>query len=99
MYAIGQDRAKKVLAVAIFNHYNRVRSNLKRQHLQQQKQQREREVAETEERHAEHHHPTLPQDYYSSQLPLQNHPTEFPPVAERISYGKYIYKRLTWLYG
>lgn len=95
MYAIGQERAKKVLAVAIFNHYNRVRSNLKRQHLQQQKQQRERDVAETEERHAEHHHPTLPQDYYSSQLPLQNHTTEFPPVAaERMSYGA---PRRAWL--
>jgi hypothetical protein len=68
---------------------------MKRQQLQQQKQQREREVAAAaegaEERiHAEHHHPTLPQDYYSTQLPIQNHTSEFPPVAERaaISYGK-----------
>lgn len=92
MYVVGQERAKKVLAVAIFNHYNRVRANMKRQAIQQQKQQREREAAEGEERiHAEHHHPTLPQDYYSAQLPLQNHTTEFPPVTERnLSYGKYI---------
>lgn len=89
-----------MLAVAIFNHYNRVRANMKRQHLQQQKQQREREIVaaaaasaagESDERiPAEHHHPTLPQGYYSTQLPLQNHNSEFPPVAERatISYGK-----------
>lgn len=63
---------------------------MKRQHLQQKKQQREREIVEGEERmHAEHHHPTLPQDYYSTQLPLQNHTSEFPPASERaLSYGK-----------
>ncbi|EJT97444.1 ClpX ATPase regulatory subunit [Dacryopinax primogenitus] len=27
-YVIGQERAKKILAVAVFNHYNRVRANL-----------------------------------------------------------------------
>jgi ATP-dependent protease Clp ATPase subunit len=27
-YVIGQDRAKRALAVAVFNHYRRVRSNL-----------------------------------------------------------------------
>jgi hypothetical protein len=64
---------------------------MRRQQQHQQKQQHEREVAESEERiHAEHHHPTLPQDYYSTQLPLQNHTSEFPPTAERaLSYGKY----------
>jgi hypothetical protein len=63
---------------------------MKRQQLQQQKQQREREIVEGEERtHAEHHHPTLPQDYYSTQLPLQNHTSEFPPSEGAMSYGKY----------
>ncbi|KAI9501361.1 hypothetical protein BX070DRAFT_228810 [Coemansia spiralis] len=34
-YVIGQDRAKKTLAVAVYNHYNRVRANtLKRQREQ-----------------------------------------------------------------
>ncbi|KAJ9081778.1 ATP-binding protein, variant 3 [Entomophthora muscae] len=28
-YVIGQERAKRILAVAVFNHYNRVRANLK----------------------------------------------------------------------
>ena len=61
---------------------------MKRQQQQQQKQQREREAAESEERIAEHHHPTLPQEYYATQLPLQNHTTDFPPVAERtMSFG------------
>lgn len=64
---------------------------MKRQQVQLQKQQREREIAEGEERiHAEHHHPTLPQDYYSSQLPLQNHNNEFPPNERALSYGKII---------
>ncbi|KAG2230784.1 hypothetical protein INT48_006806 [Thamnidium elegans] len=94
-YVIGQERAKKVLAVAIFNHYNRVRTNMKRQQAQAEKQQREREIAEGEERiHAEHHHPTLPQDYYSNQLPIQNHTSEFPPNERALSYGA---QRRAWL--
>ncbi|KAI8057862.1 P-loop containing nucleoside triphosphate hydrolase protein [Syncephalis plumigaleata] len=32
-YIIGQDRAKKVLAVAVFNHYQRVRANLMQRHI------------------------------------------------------------------
>ncbi|KAI9592369.1 P-loop containing nucleoside triphosphate hydrolase protein [Syncephalis fuscata] len=32
-YIIGQDRAKKVLAVAVFNHYQRVRANIMQRHL------------------------------------------------------------------
>lgn len=65
---------------------------MKRQHIQLLKQQqREREMAEGEERiHAEHHHPTLPQDYYSNQLPLQNHNNEFPPTERALSYGIYL---------
>ncbi|KAI8333661.1 P-loop containing nucleoside triphosphate hydrolase protein [Chlamydoabsidia padenii] len=34
-YIIGQARAKKILAVAIYNHYNRVRANLFRQEQQE----------------------------------------------------------------
>ncbi|KAJ1651336.1 ATP-binding protein [Dispira simplex] len=34
-YIIGQERAKKILAVAVFNHYNRVRANLQQQEQQQ----------------------------------------------------------------
>lgn len=61
---------------------------MKRQQAQVEKQQREREIAEGEERiHAEHHHPTLPQDYYSNQLPIQNRASEFPPTERALSYG------------
>ncbi|CAO3625986.1 unnamed protein product [Cunninghamella blakesleeana] len=38
-YIIGQSKAKKILAVAIYNHYNRVRANLAFQQQQQQKEQ------------------------------------------------------------
>jgi hypothetical protein len=129
-YVIGQERAKKVLAVAIFNHYNRVRANMKRQQLklqkqqqqqqqqfilqqqqqqQQQKQQQQQQsnntvneagvVIPSEERlHTEHHHPTLPQDYYSSQLPLQSHPhAEFPPTERSMSYGTIVAVLCHWL--
>ncbi|KAJ1966616.1 ATP-binding protein [Dispira parvispora] len=34
-YIIGQERAKKILAVAVFNHYNRVRANLRQQEQKQ----------------------------------------------------------------
>ncbi|KAI8048204.1 P-loop containing nucleoside triphosphate hydrolase protein [Thamnidium elegans] len=68
---------------------------MKRQQAQAEKQQREREIAEGEERiHAEHHHPTLPQDYYSNQLPIQNHTSEFPPNERALSYGA---QRRAWL--
>ncbi|KAI7854845.1 P-loop containing nucleoside triphosphate hydrolase protein [Circinella umbellata] len=63
-YIIGQERAKKILAVAVFNHYNRVRANLARQWT---KRQKEAVPVDGEERHhADHHRPTLPQDYYAS---------------------------------
>ncbi|KAI8141845.1 P-loop containing nucleoside triphosphate hydrolase protein [Fennellomyces sp. T-0311] len=65
-YIIGQERAKKILAVAVFNHYNRVRANLQRQWAK-----REAVPIDGEERHhADHHRPTLPQDYYASS-PIQ----------------------------
>ncbi|KAJ2642796.1 hypothetical protein GGH99_008669, partial [Coemansia sp. RSA 1285] len=34
-YVIGQDRAKKTLAVAVYNHYNRVRANTLRRQREQ----------------------------------------------------------------
>ncbi|KAI8886715.1 ClpX, ATPase regulatory subunit [Backusella circina FSU 941] len=52
-YVIGQERAKKILAVAVYNHYNRVKSNLMQQEIMQLQQQQEEE---------EQHHP-LPQEY------------------------------------
>lgn len=63
-YVIGQDRAKKTLAVAVFNHYSRVRSNVLGQleQQQQQQQQLEQEQHDQDKPHAEHHHPTLPND-------------------------------------
>ena len=38
-YIIGQEHAKKTLAVAVFNHYNRVRYNLQRQLKRQQEEE------------------------------------------------------------
>ncbi|KAI8994459.1 P-loop containing nucleoside triphosphate hydrolase protein [Pilobolus umbonatus] len=69
---------------------------MKRLHRQQQRQQKERELSESEERlHAEHHHPTLPQEYYSTQLPLQIHGIDFISNKERVlSYGA---QRRAWL--
>ncbi|EPB83127.1 hypothetical protein HMPREF1544_10112 [Mucor circinelloides 1006PhL] len=77
-YVIGQDRAKKTLAVAVFNHYSRVRSNLFSQ-LEQQQQQLEQEQYDQDKPHAEHHHPTLPNDTSIQSVGLDLVP------AERIS--------------
>ncbi|KAI9246523.1 P-loop containing nucleoside triphosphate hydrolase protein [Sporodiniella umbellata] len=54
-YVIGQDRAKKTLAVAIFNHYNRVRANRNR-------------MAATEQDHlqTEYHLSSMTEDSYFS---------------------------------
>ncbi|KAI8636562.1 P-loop containing nucleoside triphosphate hydrolase protein [Parasitella parasitica] len=78
-YVIGQDRAKKTLAVAVFNHYSRVRSNLVGQLEQQQQQQLEQEQYDDDKPHAEHHHPSLPND-----TALQSVGLDLVP-AERIS--------------
>ncbi|CAO3618715.1 unnamed protein product [Mucor fragilis] len=108
-YVIGQERAKKVLAVAIFNHYNRVRANMKRTYLQQQKLQQQHQqqhqqaahidgvIAVDERLHAEHHHhPTTPHHdgYYSSQIPIQPHPADLPPTERSMSFGA---QRRAWL--
>ncbi|KAI7904592.1 P-loop containing nucleoside triphosphate hydrolase protein [Cokeromyces recurvatus] len=102
-YVIGQERAKKVLAVAIYNHYNRVRANLKRQQQRQQQQQHQQEQLHLSSHmeglddkfHTEHHHPTLPQEYYSSQqLPLQSQQHNDFSSAENISLGA---QRRAWL--
>lgn len=87
-YVIGQERAKKILAVAIFNHYNRVRANLIRQQ-QQQRRQREVGQAENDERpYAEHHHPTLPQEYYATGSPIQGVGADLVPAERISSYSK-----------
>ncbi|KAI8365190.1 P-loop containing nucleoside triphosphate hydrolase protein [Radiomyces spectabilis] len=93
-YVIGQEHAKKILAVAIFNHYNRVRANLSRQ--QQRKQQREGYPEAGEERHhTEHHHPTLPQEYYpSNNSPIQGVGNDLVPAERLLVYGS---QRRAWL--
>ncbi|KAG1145543.1 hypothetical protein G6F37_006848 [Rhizopus arrhizus] len=55
-YVIGQERAKKILAVAVFNHYNRVQANMKRQ------------TKVEDEAHAEHHY----QDNYYATIQTEN---------------------------
>lgn len=90
---IGQEIAKKTLAVAVFNHYNRVRSNLIRQYELQQQQQQENENSnlDNDKPHAEHHHPTLPSEYYTSNTPIQSVGPDLVP-AERIpTYDKCMY--------
>ncbi|KAI9278403.1 P-loop containing nucleoside triphosphate hydrolase protein [Phascolomyces articulosus] len=55
-YIIGQEQAKKILAVAVFNHYNRVRYNLQRQ-LKRQQEEDQLDVAGMEGG-APHHNST-----------------------------------------
>ncbi|THH20135.1 hypothetical protein EW146_g1158 [Bondarzewia mesenterica] len=66
-YVVGQKNAKKVLSVAVFNHYNRVRANLR--------------ALETEEDNAEWEELTT-KDLHSGVVPaqLQPHPRRLPPV-------------------
>ncbi|KAI8146874.1 P-loop containing nucleoside triphosphate hydrolase protein [Fennellomyces sp. T-0311] len=52
-YVIGQDRAKKTLSVAVYNHYTRVQANIAR--TQEARKQSE-PIAEEEEVHNCHHH-------------------------------------------
>jgi ATP-dependent Clp protease ATP-binding subunit ClpX len=84
-YVIGQDRAKKTLAVAVFNHYSRVRSNLIRQYEQQEQ---ENQHQFDDKPHAEHHHPTLPSEYYTTNTPIQSVGPDLVP-AERIAANTY----------
>lgn len=49
---MGQERAKRVLSVAVYNHYSRVQANKDRARRQQQQQ--EEEVAD--EKHLCHHY-------------------------------------------
>lgn len=92
---IGQETAKKTLAVAVFNHYNRVRSNLIRQYeIQQQQQREENENMDYDKPRADHHHPTLPSEYYTSNIPTQSVGADLV-LAERIpTYDKCIYPSL-----
>ena len=38
-YVIGQEKAKKTLSVAVYNHYKRLRSNAKKDEIELQKRQ------------------------------------------------------------
>ncbi|ORX54533.1 ClpX, ATPase regulatory subunit [Hesseltinella vesiculosa] len=107
-YIIGQDHAKKTLAVAVYNHYCRVQANLK----QKQKLDSANSASEnppsvlslsaatlanpTEDRyHVEHHHSTLPQDYYTS-TPIQSVTPDLVPAERLSSYGK-LSQRRAWI--
>ncbi|OBZ81635.1 ATP-dependent Clp protease ATP-binding subunit ClpX [Choanephora cucurbitarum] len=79
-YVIGQERAKKILAVAVFNHYSRVRANLSKQTEEQHHQQ----MDPYDESHEYHHHPTLPSEYYTTNTPIKSvNPSLIP--AERLA--------------
>lgn len=59
---IGQERAKKTLAVAIFNHYNRVKANMSKEYM-----------IEQEQVHTEYHHSSIPEEsYFVHPLPTGN---------------------------
>lgn len=87
-YVIGQDTAKKTLAVAVFNHYNRVRSNLIRQQDLLQTEEEGSDYTDSHP-HAEHHHPTLPSEYYATNTPIQSVGPDLVP-AERIDKCMYV---------
>lgn len=60
---------------------------------QQQASQMDGVIAVDEGLHAEHHHqPTTPHHdgYYSSQIPIQPHSTEFPSTERTMSFGRYL---------
>lgn len=100
-YIIGQDMAKKTLAVAVFNHYNRVRSNLSRQHELQQQQQQQQELEAMDNNassydskpHAEHHHPTLPSEYYTNNTPIQSVGPDLVPAERMPAHDKWSQRR------
>ncbi|KAI8982470.1 P-loop containing nucleoside triphosphate hydrolase protein [Mycotypha africana] len=86
-YVIGQVKAKKTLAVAVFNHYNRVRLNVMRQYEQQEHKQYQRQRQQQQQLFVEHHHPTLPYEYYHEKgnrnTPIQSMGSNFVP-ADRL---------------
>ncbi|CAM0136534.1 unnamed protein product [Umbelopsis sp. WA50703] len=91
-FVIGQTKAKRILAVAVYNHYSRARSNLT---LQQEEQQHRQELypptAELDERyHGEQHqhHPTIPAQQQADYYAPNSNGTELVPT-DRIIYDKY----------
>ncbi|EJD01194.1 ClpX, ATPase regulatory subunit [Fomitiporia mediterranea MF3/22] len=78
-YVVGQENAKKVLSVAVFNHYNRVRSNLSQLHPPEPVTTWPDQSAE-----AVSSAQVLPHPYRSStshSLPLRSR--DFPPLFEK----------------
>ncbi|KAG2231315.1 hypothetical protein INT48_001251, partial [Thamnidium elegans] len=92
-YVIGQDTAKKTLAVAVFNHYNRVRSNLIYQHELQQQDNENIDNYNDSKPHAEHHHPALPSEYYTTNSPIQSVGPDLVPAERMPSYDKWSQRR------
>ncbi|CAO3665665.1 unnamed protein product [Umbelopsis ramanniana] len=90
-FVIGQTKAKRILAVAVYNHYNRTRSNVT---LQQDDQQLRQELypptAELDDRYqGEHqHHPTIPSQQQADYYAPNANGTELVPT-DRIIYDKY----------
>ncbi|KAF2085732.1 ATP-dependent Clp protease [Saccharata proteae CBS 121410] len=77
-FVVGQDRAKKVLSVAVYNHYQRI------QELQRLDDVRAESVARQERRNMLHRHPV--EDEFPGQQPTIDNwdpsaPTEAPPEA------------------
>ncbi|KAI9032747.1 P-loop containing nucleoside triphosphate hydrolase protein [Phycomyces nitens] len=88
-YVIGQDRAKKILAVAVYNHYNRVQANLSHESTQEDPQGL---AADQEDRSFAEHHSAISQDYYLAS-PVQS--SELVPADRGASsYGN---QRRSWI--
>jgi Tfp pilus assembly protein PilV len=66
-YVIGQERAKKILSVAVYNHYSRVRANLAQQRQKELAQARAQAQAQAdnEARYYTEYHTLTPQNIYA----------------------------------
>ncbi|PWY86905.1 ATP-dependent Clp protease [Aspergillus heteromorphus CBS 117.55] len=72
-FVVGQDRAKKILSVAVFNHYQRV------QELQRREEETAERLAKRARREAIEHHPV------EDEFPGQQQTVRLPPEADPLS--------------
>ncbi|KAL5508014.1 MCX1 [Sanghuangporus vaninii] len=78
-YIVGQESAKKVLSVAVFNHYNRVRSHLSQLHAAESQTAWSEQTAD-----AVSSAQVLPHPYRSSASnSFTLRPRDFPPIFEK----------------
>ncbi|KAF9111487.1 hypothetical protein BGX27_004851 [Mortierella sp. AM989] len=71
-YVIGQEKAKKILAVAVYNHYSRVNENLRQQQIQESLSA----ISNTSQS------PTSSNVYYGSSVLMSDGPSTPDPIIE-----------------